>query len=266
MMKKRGKEIRNRFKIAVDVLLFCGLIVCVNPLTGGIKAAEGGIAVQDKAKVGDHKEQMAAYADVLKGIYYQQKYPDGQDCEFNGFSDISENRFTVYDVDGDGKDELIIEITTTCTAGMCVNIYGFDENAHMIQEELREFPGLTIYDNGLIKADWSHNQGLAGEFWPYTLYQYQLKDDCFAVIGEVDAWDKSIRQIDYEGNVFPDSLDNDGNGLVYFVTMAGEGMGKTMIDDAEYFLWLNEYLDDAQELVLPYKKLTEENIAELLKQ
>lgn len=56
------------------------------------------------------------------------------------------------------------------------------------------------------------------------------------------------------------------NGLVYFVTMAGEGMGKTMIDDAEYFLWLNEYLDDAQELVLPYKKLTEENIAELLKQ
>lgn len=265
-MMKRGKEMRKQFKMVANVLLLCGLTAYVNPLAGGIKASESSIVAQDKAEGESRKEQMAAYSAVLKGIYYQHKYPDGQDCGFNYSGDVSDNQFAIYDVDGDGKDELIIEITTTCTAGMCVNIYGFDENAHMIQEELREFPGLTIYDNGLIKADWSHNQGLAGEFWPYTLYQYQLKDDCFAVIGEVDAWDKSIRQIDYEGNVFPDSLDNDGNGLVYFVTMAGEGMGKTMIDDAEYFLWLNEYLDDAQELVLPYKKLTEENIAELLKQ
>ena len=136
----------------------------------------------------------------------------------------------------------------------------------MIQEELREFPGLTIYDNGLIKADWSHNQGLAGEFWPYTLYQYQLKDDCFAVIGEVDAWDKTVRQIDHEGNAFPDILDKDGNGLVYFVTMTGEGMDTSTIDDAEYSLWLNGYLGDAQELVVPYKKLTEENIAGMIGQ
>ena len=161
---------------------------------------------------------------------------------------------------------MIVEITTTCTAGMCVSVYSFDEITHVIREEFREFPLLTIYNNGLIKAGWSHNQGLAGEFWPYTLYQYQSKNDCFAVIGEVDAWDKTVRQTDHEGNAFPDILDKDRNGLVYFVTMTGEGMDTSMIDDAEYSLWLNEYLGDAQELVVPYKKLTEENIAGIIGQ
>lgn len=149
---------------------------------------------------------------------------------------------------------------------MCVSVYSFDEITHMIREEFREFPLLTIYNNGLIKAGWSHNQGLAGEFWPYTLYQYQPQNDCFAVIGEVDAWDKTVRQTDHEGNAFPDILDKDGNGLVYFVTMTGEDKGTSMIDDAEYFLWLNGYLGNAQELVVPYKKLTEENIAGLVGQ
>ena len=265
-MMKRGKEMRKQFKMVANVLLLCGLTAYVNPLAGGIKASESSIVAQDKAEGESRKEQMAAYSAVLKGIYYQHKYPDGQDCGFNYSGDVSDNQFAIYDVDGDGKDELIIEITTTCTAGMCVSVYSFDEITHVIREEFRELPLLTIYNNGLIKAGWSHNQGLAGEFWPYTLYQYQSKNDCFAVIGEVDAWDKTVRQTDHEGNAFPDILDKDRNGLVYFVTMTGEGMDTSMIDDAEYSLWLNGYLGDAQELVVPYKKLTEENIAGIIGQ
>ena len=232
---------RKQFKMVANVLLLCGLTAYVNPLAGGIKASESGIAVQDKAKKENHKEQMDAYAAVLKGIYYQHKYPDGQDCGFNDFGDVSENQFAIYDVDGDGKDELIIEVTTTCTAGMCVSVYSFDEITHVIREEFREFPLLTIY-------------------------QYQPENDSFVVIGEVDAWDKALRQTDYEGNAFPDILDKDGNGLVYFVTMIGEGKDTSMIDDAEYFLWLNGYLGNAQELVVPYKKLTEENIVGIIGQ
>ena len=179
---------RKQFKMVANVLLLCGLTAYVNPLAGGIKASESGIAVQDKAKKENHKEQMDAYAAVLKGIYYQHKYPDGQDCGFNDFGDVSENQFAIYDVDGDGKDELIIEVTTTCTAGMCVSVYSFDEITHVIREEFREFPLLTIYQNGFIKAGWSHNQGLAGEFWPYTLYQYQPENDSFVVFGRLMHW------------------------------------------------------------------------------
>ena len=43
-------------------------------------------------------------------------------------------------------------------------------------------------------------------------------------------------------------------------------MDTSTIDDAEYSLWLNGYLGDAQELVVPYKKLTEENIAGMIGQ
>ena len=171
----------------------------VNPLAGGIKASESSIVAQDKAEGESRKEQMAAYSAVLKGIYYQHKYPDGQDCGFNYSGDVSDNQFAIYDIDFDGKEELIIQYTTTYTAGMVEVIYDYDSKTKLLKEELRSFPSLTYYNNGIVSADWSHNQGLAGlgDFWPYTLYQYKQESDTYIEIASVDAWNKEQANEDY---------------------------------------------------------------------
>ena len=58
---------------------------------------------------------MAAYAAALEEIYTNHTFPDGKDFGFDGFHDMSENKFAVYDIDSDGKKELIVLYTTTYT-------------------------------------------------------------------------------------------------------------------------------------------------------
>lgn len=134
------------------------------------------------------KSQHVAYISALKDFYYEHSLPGVEDEPFEDLP-ISDNRFAVYDVDADGKEELIISYVTTYIAGMMELIYEYDEEMDTLIEQFREFPALTYYDNGVIKAEWSHNQGLAGEFWPYSLYQYKEESDAYEMLAMVDAWD-----------------------------------------------------------------------------
>lgn len=82
-------------------------------------------------------------------------------------------------------------------------------------EELRlvlsEFPALTFYENGTVTADWSHNQGRAGRFWPYTLYQYSPDSGVYEETGSVDAWDLECAGGDERlAAAFPDEADAGG--------------------------------------------------------
>ena len=77
-------------------------------------------------------------------------------------------------------------------------------------EELSQFPMLTFYDNATIGAGISHNQGYAGEFWPYMFYTYDAANDSYRAEYFVDAWDKSLSDVNYNGEAFPDDADKDG--------------------------------------------------------
>ena len=59
-------------------------------------------------------------------------------------------------------------------------VYDYDEASGELYEELSQFPMLTFfYDNATIGAGISHNQGYAGEFWPYTFYTYDAANDSY---------------------------------------------------------------------------------------
>lgn len=206
------------------------------------------------------KEAKNMYTSILKDIYYKHTFPDGQACDWNDNSDISKNRFAVYDIDQDSKEELIIEYANASMAGMVELIYDYDNNTKTADEEFREFPALTYYDNGIIKADWSHNQGLAGNFWPYTLYQYDRESDSYVDVGMVDAWDRSLSETDYNGNSFPAKSDTDGDGIVYYIMEDGEYKLDHPVDWTEYEQWQDSYLGTAKEINVPFMDLTEENI------
>ena len=113
--------------------------------------------------------------------------------------------------------------TDTYMAGQTGYVFAYNEQTKKLNTELSEFPSLTFYDNGAVKAEWSHNQGRAGDnFWPYSLYQYAPETDSYALIGMVDAWDKTYAQTDDQNNPFPSDIDKSGTGMVYYIMENGE--------------------------------------------
>ena len=166
----------------------------------------------------------------------------------------------VCDVDGDGREELVIQyLTANMVAGMRALIYDTDENGDL-RLQFSEFPNLTFYDNGAIQAGWSHNQGLAGDFWPYTLYVYDPEGDLYRDVGSVDAWSR-----DFQPQNYPADTDTSGTGFVYYVyrDMGTEYGVLPPVDEREYLQWREEHLAGAAELELPWQSLTAEHIQTL---
>ena len=204
-----------------------------------------------------------AYRAALETLINDHIFPDGTDCGFDEYYDISENTFAVYDVDGDGQKELLIMYGNIYSAAMTGYVFGYDNESGNLKTELMAFPLLTFYDNGIVIGEWSHNQGLAGDFWPYNLYQYSPASDTYELVGMVDAWDKSYAETDSKNNPFPDDIDKSGTGFVYYIMTDGQYDTTTPVDAADYNAWLASYTANASQCPIEYQKLTQANISKL---
>lgn len=213
--------------------------------------------------VSDLDDMYHAYADALENLIQNHIFPDGTEAAELS-DDMSQNKFALYDVDNDGKEELLLMYTNTYMAGETGYVLGYDETTKKLQTELSEFPLLTFYDNGVAKAEWSHNQGLAGDnFWPYSLYQYAPDSDSYKLVGMVDAWDKNYRETDDQNHPFPSDVDKSGTGFVYYIMKDGQYDTTHPVDASEYNQWLDSYIGGASEIQIPYLDLSEENIAQI---
>lgn len=219
-------------------------------MLGTLTLDNGTVTVPDGIK--------AAYAAVLEDLLYRHRLPGHQSSDYDSsFGDISENRFAVCDVDGDGSPELILEFTTAPSTGMSFLIYGYDEESDTLHLQLEEFPNTQLFSNGVIEAGASHNHSYSGVFWPYTLYRYDADQDCYTEMGSVSGWDKLTCAED-----FPDHADEDGDGLVYYIDAEGYAP-EIPVDGGAYFIWRSFYMSGAESLQVPYLPLTEECIASL---
>jgi hypothetical protein len=211
----------------------------------------------------DKPDMYNAYSDALENLIENHKLPDGTDAaELSG--DMAQNKFAIYDVDNDGKEELLLMYTSTYTAGQAGYVFDYDAETKELKTEFSEFPFLTFYDNGAIKAGWSHNQGRAGEnFWPYSLYQYAPETDSYVLAGMVDAWDKNYPGADEQNNPFPSDIDKSGTGFVYYIMEDGQYDTSNPVDASEYNAWVDTYIGNASEIQIQYMDLTEENISQI---
>ncbi|WP_455580976.1 hypothetical protein [Dysosmobacter sp.] len=210
-----------------------------------------------------------AYAAALKTLLDTNVLPDGTDFSDGYIGSIqdrermAENKFTVYDVDGDGREELVLLYAAApAMAGMAGFVYDYDAQKQALRSQLTEFPALTFYENGAVKADWSHNQGKAGEgFWPYNLYLYDQETDSYQEAASVDAWDRETFPEEY-----PSTADTSDTGRVYYIyrDLAAEWDQIDPVDESAYQSWLDDCLGGAGELSLPYLSLTAEHIQSLL--
>jgi len=225
-----------------------------------------------KAVMPEPDPALEKYIDVLEGIHYDHVLPDGQ--RLDPFEDTLEeypNEFAIFDVDFDGEDELLIRYTNTYTAGMFGAVYGYDRDTARLTTQLMEFPSLTFFPNGSVKASWSHNQGLAGRFWPGTFYRYDPSSDAYLPVAWADAWDREFYETDYDGSPFPAQADPNGNNIVYYVCRYADTTEPSPISQEEFDRWYTDLigfdpaLHDFSEypLVIPYQSITEETIFSL---
>lgn len=207
----------------------------------------------------DRLVMVGAYADMLETLLQTNTLPDGRELP----GDMGGQQFALYDVDGDGAEELIFSNgNAPCMADMAAFVYAYDADTETLRLELGCFPAMDFYDNGAVKVLWSHNQGLAGDsLWPYDLLQYDASTDSYRRIAMVDAWDRTIRDTNEQGDPFPAEVDVSGTGVVYFI-MTGEAYDTSHpVDVTDYESWEQEVLGGAQELDVVYREMTGDNIA-----
>ncbi|MCM1187535.1 MAG: hypothetical protein NC251_07800 [Lachnoclostridium sp.] len=227
-----------------------------------------GEAIQEEGKISDSEraEQNKAYGEILWDVYYLGEI-EGEYTAPNR-EGIKNSDFAIYDIDGDGLEELLLSFDGGYMASMLEYIWGYENGSTHV--ELCEFPSMRYYNNGVIEVDWSHNQGLAGDFWPYSAYSYNSETDKYQEFASVDAWDKISTgvEVNWKGEAFPSSIDADGDGIVYYVLPADwDGhYDMTPLDGKDYESWRNDYLNGAEEIkeeVIAFQPLNEENISKL---
>lgn len=210
------------------------------------------------------KEMIDTYISLLEDVYFDQVFPGDEEYGYQPGAgiDVTSNSFAVYDIDFDGEDELILSYSTTYMAGMVELIYGYDHESKSVRKELGVFPSLTYYDNGIVEEEASHNHGMAsdGAFWPYLLHQYRREEDAYVPLARVDAWSRAWREEDYDGNPFPEEVDEDGDGLVYYVMPGNTYEPSDPMDKGAYDEWRDSLLKGANQVQIPYMRLTAENI------
>jgi len=211
------------------------------------------------AQQNENNQMYLAYSQALENLLQNRVLPD--DTQSDEQDSATPSRFAVYDVDGDGSDELILLNCTASTAGTTGYVFDYSAETATIATELLESTDLTFYDNGIVLSKWSHNQGLAGDFWPFNLLQYDASIDCYRPCGSVDAWDVTVSETNEQGESFPTAIDKSGTGRVYYIVENRDAENPSAVDETDYTAWLNGYIGNAKELQIPYLDLTEENIA-----
>ena len=198
----------------------------------------------------DREAMKQAYIEALDTFLDKHILPDGSDVTEDMEAldeDFSGNKFAVYDVDGDGVEELVISFTTTYSAAMVECAYGYDGSTGELYEELAVFPSTQYYTFGFLKEMDSHNQGVSGDFWPYTLHKYDPVKKEYEAVAYIEAWDGNNFPKDMNGKKFPAEYDKDGDGMLYYMRECSgdyKQINKEPYDYQEFSDWLREEMCD----------------------
>ena len=247
-------------------ILLCGVIAaCGGPdhsAAGSAERPEQSTA--DRPAPSEDTEGLTprqAYVESLLLLMNHNILPNGE--ETGPVFSVSEmdSTFAVADVDGDGREELVLQYTDTFVAGQVGMVCEYNPATGMMKTELTEAPFFTFYEDGLVLVQWSHNQGKAGDFWPYTLYRHDPETDQYRYEGSVDAWEQASFPDDY-----PAELDTSGSGYLYYLCDEPPMHWDTPVDLTGYEAWKARHMGGAQELKVEFLPLNQQNIRQITEQ
>lgn len=157
-----------------------------------------------------------------------------------------ENRFAVFDIDGDGRDELIV-------------LYAQEDG---VTEYILEGEGTELrldgesffYEGGVVEMPVPLLDGEeTGSFAPYVLYQYDAELDAYYEVAYVQMLELSELEAKGLADEYPEEADTSQTGRVYLI-------GSNPVDETEYELWCSSWREAVQ-ISIPFVLLTQENAA-----
>lgn len=231
----------------------------VQELIGDGRNVSDGAGTEEKA-VAAYKKLMT---DALANGYMEwDNMRNGEPyCELvEGTGSADRDSFAIADIDDDGIPELLFKREEACMASLMQLVYRYNPSSDEVEQYFSLSINTTFYENGYIKEDSLHSQGLeGGAVWPHTWGT--VKDGEFVYLYGIGGWDGNINETDFSGNPFPSEYDTDKNGLIYYVTdkLTDE---ETVMDDAQY----NDFVDSlelGEERDLGYQSFTSANISSL---
>lgn len=223
--------------------------------TGAAETSEpsSDTAVQPPEAAPAERSAREIYREALDNLHDHNMLPGGGEADTTA-GDIETNQFAIFDVDDDGREELMIRIANSASmAGMVEMVCDVNEQGELFAE-LTAFPSLAYYKDGHVTVDVSHNQGYAGDFWPYTLYQYDKAKDTWEQVVFVDAMNKTLMEEMGAADLYPEDADTSNSGVVYYIG------SDTPVDAEEYQKWYEAWHSQTQQIEVPYQDLTMDNI------
>ena len=204
-------------------------------------------------------EAEKAYREALQTFVDLGELPGGgEPIYYSGYEDGEwSDLYAILDIDGDGKDELVMRIAATTMASMQENIYAYDEETGELVQELWAFPVCDYFMDGLaVKSGWSHGTGTeSDDFWPFNAFTYNPDTDEYDLAGYASQYYLPLMQETERADQFPAEADEDGNGIVYEIS---DGVNSPyLVDDEAYMIWYGDVLGWAPPMDMPWKTMDE---------
>lgn len=152
-----------------------------------------------------------------------------------------QKQFAVLDIDGDGREELLVLLTDA----EGVTEYILDNTG----EELWLSSAAVFYANGAVETV---SSGEVETFTPYMLYQYDAERDVYYEVAYVDVLDLKALEEAGLADEYPEDIDVSESGRVYLI-----GSGNP-VDAQEYELWCSTWRTEPMDIA--FVELTKENI------
>ena len=194
------------------------------------------------------------YALTLRDLLEHSILPSGSELEVKG--EIEKNRFAVYDIDHDDREELILEITQADAEDCFTAVYDMDADGDL-RREVRYSAELSFWSDGIVIASYTDAAETDGDFIPYAAAQYNKELDIYEEFAYAAVLDRAILEKQDMLDEYPEDADVSHSGKVYYVS-DGEPM-----DVKEYEKWYASWHTDLVETEVPMQALTAENIEKL---
>ena len=200
-----------------------------------------------------YREALQTFVDLgtLPGYEEAIPYSEYADGEWT-------NMYAIVDIDGDGRDELIVRVAQTIMASMQENIYAYDEETGELAQELWAFPLCEYYRGGAaIQSGWSHGTGAEGpDFWPFNFFVYNEETDTYDFCGYcAQACLEAMQKMGWEDQ-FPAESDQDGDGIIYEISNETTG-DLEWVDEDAYQFWFNNIFTSEPPIGLPWNTMDE---------